>query len=157
MFDSLSRQMAGENAIQINIKNLITKKEFIGATKLIDSLLKENPGKGIYYTYKGIVYAERGMYTEALGQYDKSILFSKTDFPLVLSKKGEIFIRNKKYDLAILNYKKAALLNRDFNFEVAQSFELAEKMDSALKYYKMYFNNYPNDKRVNDKIQSLSH
>lgn len=156
MFDSLSNQMNKENYFQTNINLLIEHNDLSLAHKIIDTAIQKNPTKGIYYTYKGMVYAAEKNYQKALQKYDTSILLTKSEFPLVLSKKAEVFINLKDYQSAIENYKKAASLNEDFNYQIATTFETINKKDSALKYYLIYQKHYPNNKFITEKIQFLS-
>jgi tetratricopeptide (TPR) repeat protein len=156
MFDSLSTQMNKENYFLTNINLLIEHNDLPLAHKLIDTAIQKNPSKGIFYTYKGMIYAAEKKYQKALQQYDTSILLNHFEFPLVLSKKAEVFIKLKDYNSAIENYKKAALSNKSFNRELAITFEVINKKDSALKYYLVYQKHYPDNKITNKKIQLLS-
>lgn len=155
-FDSLSNQMNKENYFLTNINLLIQHNDLPLAYKLIDSAIQQNPTKGIYYTYRGMAYAAEKKYQRALQEYDTSILVNKSEFPFVLSKKAEVFIQLKDYNSAIENYKKAALPNKSFNYQLAMTFETINKKDSALKYYLVYQKHYPNNKSITEKIQSLS-
>lgn len=156
MFDSLSNQMNKENYFLTNVSLLIEHNDLLLANKLIDSAIKNNPIKGIYHTYKGMVYAAENNYLKALQEYDQSILLNKTVFPLVLSKKAEAFIKLNDYNNAIENYENAALLNKDFTYQVATTFEAIKKKDSALKYYLVYQKHYPDNKFIAEKIHLLS-
>jgi tetratricopeptide (TPR) repeat protein len=156
MFDSLSNKINKENNFITNINLLIERNDLQLAHKLIDTAIERNPTKGIYYTYKGMVYAAEGNYQKALKEYDTSIMVNRSEFPLVLERKAEAFINLKDYDKAIENYKKAASLNTDFNYQVATTFETIKEKDSALKYYLMYQKHYPNDKYILQKIRFLS-
>jgi tetratricopeptide (TPR) repeat protein len=156
MFDSLSNQLNKDNNFQTNINLLIEHNDLLLAHKLIDTAIQKNPTKGIYYTYKGMAYAAEKKYKIALQKYDTSILINKSEFPLALSKKAEAFTALKDYSNAIENYKKAALLNSDFNYQVAATFEATNKKDSALKYYLVFQKHYPENKSVINKIELLS-
>jgi tetratricopeptide (TPR) repeat protein len=156
MFDSLSKQMNDEDNFQGRITLLMEHRDLVLANQLIDSAIKSNPNNGLFHTYKGMAYTSENKYTEAIKQYDTSILLTRSEFPLVLSKKAEVFIKLKDYTNAITFYKRAALLNGDFNYNVAQTFEEINKKDSALKYYSLYQTQYPSDTLVSKKVASLS-
>ena len=156
MFDSLSNQMNKENNFQTNIILLIEHNDLALANKLIDTAIKNNSTKGIYHTYKGMVYAAENKYLNAIQEYDQSILINRNEFPLALSKKAEAFIHLKDYNSAIENYKKAVVINEDFNYQIATTFETIKKKDSALKYYLIYQKHYPDNKFIADKIYFLS-
>jgi len=54
-----------------------------------------------------------------------------------------------------MTIKKAYLLNYDYSLQVATTFELINKKDSALKYYQIYLGHYPNDTAVQQKTKDL--
>ena len=156
MFDSVSKQMNIENSLRLKVVLLIENDSLVKANQIIDSILTITPSNIFFHVYKGMAYAKAANYGMALKEYDSSILLSKTEFPLVLSEKASVYIKLKDYNSAIDNYEKAAVINPDFNLQVANTFNSINKKDSALKYYEIYLMDNPKDTLVMKKIALLS-
>ncbi len=151
-FDSLPKAINKENNLNYRIKKSISTGDFKIAYALMDSLPSFGKTSSIHL-YKGMIYAEQKKYTEAIEEYN--ILIDTEPFPLALDKRAETYIKMEKLDFALNDYKKAYSLNYDYSLQVATTFELINKKDSALKYYQIYLGHYPNDTLVKKKVSLL--
>ena len=77
-------------------------------------------------------------------------------FPLALNKRAAAYIKMGRLNFALNDYKKSASLNYDYTVQVANTFLLMNKKDSALKYYQIYLEHYPNDTAVQKKVKFLA-
>jgi tetratricopeptide (TPR) repeat protein len=148
-FDSLQKAIKYENDLNFRIKKSIDDNEFTTATHLMDSLPAFGKTNSIHL-YNGMIYAEQKKYSEALEEYN--ILIDADPFPLALDKRAKVYIKINKFDFALKDYKKAYSLNYDYSLQIATTFELIQKKDSALNYYKIYLEHYPNDLSVKQKV-----
>jgi tetratricopeptide (TPR) repeat protein len=156
IFDSVNIKIQKENNFENGILLLIKNNNIKLASKIIDSAISNNPTEGRLRVYKGMLYASESKYVAALQEYDSAVFFEKQEFPLVQGKKAEVFVKLHDYANALDNFKKAAEVNHDYYYNVAQTFEAIDKNDSALKYFLMYKQNDTTNKIVSQKIISLS-
>ena len=150
--DSLQNKMDYENNLNYRIEKCISAGDFKTASALMDSLplfLKSST----IHCYKGMIYAEQRKYFEAIQEYNKAI--DEAPFPTNLNKRAEAYIKINKLDSALNDYKKSYFLNDEFSYQVASTFELLHKKDSALKYYQIFSGQYPNDTTAQKKVSSL--
>lgn len=151
-FDSLQNAINYENDLNYRIKKSISTGDFKTAYALMDSL----PAFGkipTIHLYKGMIYAKQNKYPEAIEEYN--IAIAEEPFPTNLNKRAEAYIKMDKLDSALNDYKKSYSLNYDYSLQIATTFELINKKDSALKYYQIYLMHYPNDTAVQQKVKSL--
>lgn len=154
-FDSLSRLMNDENNFHNNILKIIETKDLNLANKLVDSAIKSNPSRHILFTYKGMIYAAQDRHSEAIEQFNKSMSMA-SEFPLALNQKAQSFIKLNNFNSAIIDLKKAAELNYDFNYQVARAYEQMDLIDSAIVYYTKYLDHYPEKTKVREHLSSLT-
>lgn len=151
-FDSLNNALAEENALYSQIEKNIDQDNFTTASKLIDTLLVHGKTHKAY-VYKGMIYAKQADYSKAIEQYNLAI--QEDEFSIAFSKRAEAYISLNKLDLAINDYKKMYAHNYDFSLPLAKTFELKNQKDSALKYYLIYSDHYPNHQFTLNRIESL--
>lgn len=151
-FDSLQNAINYENDLNYRIKKSISASDFKTAYALMDSLPAFGKTTTIHL-YKGMIYAKQNKYSEAIEEYN--IAIENEPFPLELDKRAEVYIKLRNLNLALNDYKKAYSLNYDYSLQVASTFELMNKKDSALKYYQIFLEHYPNDIAAQQKVRSL--
>ena len=156
MFDSTSQKINEENAFLFNINSLIELRDFEIANKLIDTALKYRPNSSILHTYKGIILSGQGKYKEAINKYNTSISLARTELPITLSKRAEAYLLLNDYEKEISDYRKAAALNSDFNYQLANAFEKSNSIDSAIYYYSQFLSDYPEKNEVRDHLNYLT-
>ncbi|AEV97057.1 hypothetical protein A4D02_18190 [Niastella koreensis] len=149
--DSLKRAIAYENDLNLRIEKSIHNGDFNTAYYLMDSLPAFGKANSLHL-YSGMIYEKQKKYQEAIKEY--STLISNEPFPLALSKRAGIYVVMNKLDSALSDYKKAAAINYDYSLQVGTVFNLMYKKDSALKYYNIYLEHYPNDTAVQHKIKN---
>jgi Putative Zn-dependent protease, contains TPR repeats len=153
-FDSISRLITQENNFHNNVLFLIEAKQLDSAGRIVDSAINKNPAKHILYTYKGMIYARLNNHLAAIEQFNKSM--ARYQFPLALVHRAESFLELNKFDSAIVDYKKAAEYNYDFNYQIAQAYEQRGLLDSAVIYYTIYLNHYPQKTEIREHLGYLS-
>ena len=150
--DSLKRAITYENDLNHRIEKSIYNGDFNTAHYLMDSLPAFGKANSLHL-YSGMIYEKQKKYQEAIKEY--STLISNEPFPLALSKRAGVYVVINKLDSALSDYKKAAAINYDYSVQVGTVFNLMHKKDSALKYYKIYLEHYPNDTAIQHKIKKL--
>lgn len=151
-FDSLQNAINSENNLNYQIQKSINNGDFKTAYALIDSLPAFGKKHSIHL-YQGMIYEKQKKYNDAIQEY--TAVIDAEPFPLALDKRAEVYIKINRLDLALNDYKKAASLNYDYSLQVANTFMLMNKKDSALKYYQIYLEQYPNDTAAQQKIKKL--
>lgn len=149
-FDSLQRAINYENDLNYRIKKSIADSDFVTAVHLIDSL----PLFGRYETvlrYQGNILEKKGDYVKALKKYDSVIVIDK--YSIAIDDKARVLIKMNNLKEAINTYKIPFKWNNyDNALQIAKTFELMQEKDSALNYYKIYLEHYPNDLSVQHQI-----
>lgn len=155
-FDSTSKQIAAENRFFDSIQHLISSGQLDGADNVINQLLAKDDRNDYFWNLKGQVFDARKQYDSALFYYDFAVRLYPS--PNSLCNRALTFIKLKKYNEAITDYKNAYEQNSDYSYQLAQAFQLNKQKDSALKYYKIYLEHYPKDSNlVYSKIRLLQH
>lgn len=150
--DSFNKKMDAENRFFDSIQYLIDSKKINGAENIIKPLLLKRPLDDRLHLFMGQVFELRMQYDSAL--YEYNFVISRTPYPNALDKRAMLFIKIGKYKDALDDYKKAYQINYDYSFKLAQTFEMMKKNDSALKYYQIYLEHYP-DSNLQKKIKLL--
>ena len=119
---------------------------------MIDSL-EAYTKTNLTYVYRGMIYFGKSEYSKALVEYNKAL--EKEEFPFALDQRAKVYIKQKKYDLALRDCQKAYEWNYDFSFQIASVFEIQGDKDSALKYYQIFLTHYPDKKEIQQKIKVL--
>lgn len=151
--DSLTKKIKAENRFFDSIQYLIDSRKLDGADNVINQLLNTRPLDDRLHVLKGQVFDARMQYDSALYEYD--LVIFRTPYPAALDKRAILFIKLRKYKDALEDYKKAYEINYDYSYKLAQTFERINQKDSALKYYSIYFEHYP-DSILQKKINLLS-
>jgi len=149
-FDSLSKSLAAQNKRNAYIKYLIeNNRNLTLAQQLVDSDLMNTPKDEYYLVLKGQIFAARMQYDSALLEYN--LAMQRDSFPYALEEQAKTFIKLGKYDLAIADYRTAFNRNYDYSYLLATLFDSLQRKDSAIKYYLIFTNHYPDpviEKRI---------
>jgi tetratricopeptide (TPR) repeat protein len=151
--DTFVNNMTRENKFYDSIENLIQTGGLSEAESVLNQLMLRYPNNIRLHILKGMLYDARRRYDSALIEYNFSII--KNANPFLLDKRAITFLKLKQYDKALEDYRKAYSMNIDYSLQLAQTFEKIRERDSALKYYKIYLNYYPDTISVLQKIKSL--
>ncbi len=152
-FDSLTARLASKNRFFDSIRYLISSGKLIAAENIIDQLLNKEPRNDYYLTLKGEIFSKRKQYDSALYYYNYALIINPNSGATV--EKAKLFIECKQYPRAIEEYKKAFDNNYDFSYLLAKSFELNKQNDSAIKYYQIYLDHYPDSLFQQLKYQGI--
>ncbi len=139
--DATVNAIVEENRFFDSLDNLINSGQFDGADKIITALLTKNPRNDHYWTLKGDLFNAKKMYDSALYYYNFAIILHAT--PYNLEQRARTHIKLKNYEEAIQDYRKAYQQNYDYSYKLAFVFEYNNQKDSALKYYNIYLEHYP--------------
>ncbi len=145
--DSTVNAIAAENRFFDSLNYLITYGHYERADKVISQLLEKSPRNDQYWTLKGKWFDAQKMYDSALYYYNFAIILQAT--PYNLEQRARTHIKMKNYEEAIQDYRKAYQQNYDYSYKLAFVFEHNKQKDSALKYYYIYLEHYP-DSTYND-------
>ena len=58
--------------------------------------------------------------------------------PVSLERRASVYILQKNYQLALVDLKDAAKLNREYIYSIGYTYELMGELDSAILYYERY-------------------
>lgn len=149
-FDSLQKAINYENNLNFRIQKSIADSDFTTAFHLIDSLpLYGKPETAL--RYQGNILEKKGDYLNALKKYDSVVINEK--YSIANNDKARVLIKMNRSKEAINIYKIPFEWNNyDNALQIAKAFELMQKKDSALNYYKIYLGHYPNDLSVKQKV-----
>ena len=150
--DSFNRKLNAENRFFDSIQYLIDSGKLDAADNVIEQLLNTRPLDDRLHVLKGQVFEAHMQYDSALNEYNFVIF--RIPYPNALDKRATLFIKLGRYENAIKDYKKAYEVNYDFSYQLAKTFELIKEKDSALKYYHIYLEHYP-DSILQKKINLL--
>jgi tetratricopeptide (TPR) repeat protein len=151
-FDSLQNALNFENNINYRIKESIASGDFKTAYALMDSLPAFGKSHSIHL-YNGMIYVEQKKYNEAIEEFTKAI--NEIPYSKAESMRADVYIRINKLDLALADYMNIYKYNYFFSYDIANTFMLMHKKDSALKYYQIYLLHYPNDTAVQKRINNI--
>lgn len=151
-FDSLQRAINYENDLNHRIERSIYTGDFKTAYALMDSLPPFGKTHSILL-YQGMIYEKQKKYPEAIEEYSKAI--NELPYSKAKSKRAEVYLKINKPELALSDYKEIYKYNYYYSLQLANTFMLMNKKDSALKYYQIFLEHYPNDTTVQQKINSL--
>jgi tetratricopeptide (TPR) repeat protein len=149
-FDSLQHAINYENDLNYRINKSIHAGDFNTAYSLMDSLPAFGKTNTIHL-YKGMIYAEQKKYTEAIEEYNK--VLDKVPYSKAKGMRAEVYVKMTKPELALSDYKEIYQYNHYYSLHVANTFMLMNKKDSALKYYQIYLEHYPNDTAIQQKTR----
>ncbi|SFQ31245.1 tetratricopeptide repeat protein [Parafilimonas terrae] len=142
-----------ETSFYDSIENLIQKGRLIEAENVLNQLVPRYPNNTHLHALKGMFYDAKGQYDSALIEYNFAVIKNKN--PYVLNKRAITFLKLNHFDEAIEDFRTAYAMNIDYSLPLAQTFEKINKNDSAIKYYKLYLEQYPNAKSIQQKIASM--
>lgn len=149
-FDSLQNAINYENELNYRIKKSIVDSDFVTAIHLMDSLPLFGRHE-IVLRYQGNILEKKGDCVNALKKYDSVIVNDK--YSIAIDEKARVLIKMNKLKEAINTYKIPFEWNNyDNALQIGKTFELMQKKDSALNYYKIYLEHYPNDLSVKQQI-----
>lgn len=151
-FDSLQNALNYENDLNYRIEKSIKGGDFKTAYSLMDSLPAFGKSHSLHL-YQGMIFTEQKKFPEAIEEYNKAI--NDVPFSKAQSMRAEVYVKMNKLELALSDYKEISTYNHYYNLHVANTFRLMNKKDSALKYYNVYLEHYPNDTTVQQKMKSL--
>jgi tetratricopeptide (TPR) repeat protein len=141
----------GPNDIEYKIDSLIEKEKYPEALALIDTAgISEN----LRMDYKGQILLNQGKPRESIYWFNQAIAlvgaYSKS-----VPHRAKAYEALGIYDSAILDYKKIADINFDFYRPIAEVYDKMKLKDSALKYYKLFLEEYPDSNSVKIRIEHL--
>jgi tetratricopeptide (TPR) repeat protein len=109
------------------------KNEVATGSRLLETEISRNPTNGALSLTIEEIYAERGMYSNALAVVDRQ-LDALPDDPRWLYNRGSIYIMQKKYDEAIATLKHALAVQKDDNqilYQLAMAYLDSSNLDEA--------------------------
>ena len=150
--DSFNKKLSAENRFFDSIQYLIDSRKLDRADNVINQLLNSRPLDDRLHVLKGQVFEARMQYDSALNEYNFVIF--RIPYSNALDKRAALFIKLGRYENAIEDYRKIYEVNYDYSYKLAQTFEMIKQKDSALKYYHIYLDHYP-DSILQKKINLL--
>lgn len=123
-----------ENYYEPKIDSLLDTNPEL-AISFIDKTLKKYPNEYFLHVYKGIGLYAIDSFKLADLEFKKSMKIGGHEFPKALAYSGFALAELKNYEEAIVQLKKAADSNSDYNYDLGQVYELNENFSKAVKCY----------------------
>ena len=136
------------------IDSLINIRDFKNATKRIDSALKENKSDYILLDSKGRLLLMEGNTRQSLPFFNAAIVI-EGEVPRMLEHRSNAYQQLGLYDSSILDLKKGSFWRTDFYLGIAETYEKTKRIDSAIKYYSLYFDSNPDSVKILIKVKNL--
>ena len=134
--DSIDKEFTEDFKVYRFVDSLIEKSDIISTEKAIDSFLSIDPGNLRLYLSKGDLYTKHGKFSDAIREYSFGVAANYN--PVSLERRASVYILQKNYQLALVDLKDAAKLNREYIYSIGYTYELMGELDSAILYYERY-------------------
>lgn len=107
----------------------------------LDSLIRLYPNNDKLYLCRGYWHFKNKNYENALYEYHMADSIARFEYPVLLDMQALVYIEINEFDMAIQKYKVASSINELYYYPLANAFERSNKIDSAIYYYALYFQN----------------
>ena len=120
-------------------------------------MIAKNEKNDYYWTLKGELLDAKKRYDSAIYFYNYALVLDPNSGAKI--SRALTYIKIGEFNKAIADYRSAYEGNYDFSYNLATTFELNNQKDSALMYYKIYLEHYPDSlvKQLNIQGVTLSH
>lgn len=122
----------------------------------LDSLILLYPNDDKFYIYRGSWYFNKKEYQKSLKEYDLVNTIAGYSYPVLQDKKAQVYVKLNKLTDAITLYRAASLDNKFYYQKLGHTFLLNNTMDSAIYYYSLYLQSYPDDLNIKYCLDSLN-
>lgn len=133
------------------IDSLIAEKKYPEALAIIDS---SGMSDDLKLDYKGQILLRQGKPRESIYLFNRAIA-SVGDYSKSVPNRAKAYVALRLFDSAVMDYKKISYFNFDFYRPLAEVYEKMKLKDSALKYYKLFLEEYPDSNSVRLEIERL--
>ena len=148
-FDSLNEYFYEQDYIHFRIDSLISTNSYAEALTVIENA---NIPASSKLDYKGQVELKKGNIRESLIYFDSALDLSNEIYS---ANRARAYVKLKMFDSALNDYKGIAVINYNFDKQIGEIYETLNQNDSALKYYELYFKQYPDSVSVKNRIIAL--
>lgn len=146
--DSMAVQNKRDYRMNRTLYHLFKENKLDSVMLTVDRGLRDDPYTGNLHEYRGMVFEARGQYDSALNEYTLAGHYEE---------RAAVYVKMKKYDWAITDYYNEAQGNSTYDVPLADTYVLAKQKDSAIKYYKVYLSDHPDDTLIRKKMAALQH
>lgn len=144
--DSMAAKNRREYGMNRNLYHLFKENKLDSVMLIVDRGLRDDPYTGNLHEYRGMVFEARGQYDSALNEYTRAGRYDK---------RAGVYVKMKKFDWAITDYYNEAQGNSTYDVPLADTYVLVNQKDSAIKYYKVYLIDHPDDTLVRQKMEAI--
>jgi tetratricopeptide (TPR) repeat protein len=149
---NLNDDIRNRNYIYFKLDSLIQVKDYSGALKIVDTA---NITRASKWNYMGEISLNQGMVRISINYFNKAIALEGTNFCKAVANRAQAYKELKRFDSAILDYKSISIINYDYYKPLAETYQILGENDSAIKYYQIFLNVYPDSLSIKKKIQNL--
>ena len=135
----VKRSLFYHNEIAPKIDSLIYANPEL-AIKAIDKLINEYPKIHFLEIQKGVAYYQIDSFNLAIKEFKYSMKKVGYEFPKAQAYIGKALVKQKRFDEAIVEFKKAENQNSKYTVEIAETYELKGNLENAIKYYEKRIN-----------------
>ncbi len=137
------------------LDSLLIGKKCIVAEQKIDSALNLNEKDIRLVDFKGQALLCKGDAKESIAWFNAAMQIDGSKFPRALGHRAEAYCYLRKFDSAIVDLKECAELNFDYTKDLGKVYEKVGQKDSAIKYYQIFLDNYPDSINVQKSLSRL--
>jgi len=141
--------MLEESAKEFDIAAKMEKKKGKSGYGIKDKLIETN-------LQLGDLYFEIGQFDDAIESYKKADKIAQVDYPDIKVKLAKAYMQKGKYSIAVINLKKALLVNKNLEeamFLIGLSFFKSGRQKDAKKVWEDLLKHNPS----NDKVKAYLH
>jgi tetratricopeptide (TPR) repeat protein len=139
----------------LRIDSLLIAKDCRQAEKIIDSILNISDKDIRLVDFKGLALLCKGDAKGSISWFNKAMKLEGTNFPRALGHRAEAYSSLNMFDSAIADLKECAATNYDYTKVLGKTYEKNGQKDSAVKYYQIFLDNYPESLSVKESLARL--
>jgi tetratricopeptide (TPR) repeat protein len=122
-----------------NISDKSPKQAIDSIDKILSAKTIDTDKQCELVTVQGDILFFAGQFSAALDKYNSAMLTSNRESPGLLGKRACCYQRLDRFNDALIDLKKAADINFDFEEQIGNLYETASKKDSAIRHYMILY------------------
>ena len=146
------QSITGRNEFYNKLDILIEKDSFKQALNILDTARIYEPLK---LGYMGLINLKLKKYRESINYFTEAFDLEGTGFSKFIAYRAYAYIKLNLVDSALEDYRYLASFNCDFYKPLAETYEGINRKDSAIKYYQLFLQHYPDSLSIGKKLAEL--
>jgi tetratricopeptide (TPR) repeat protein len=140
-----------QNNLDRTLDSLLSNNGYSEALQILDtaSMMEE-----IKLNYRGEICFKQGKLKESIEFFNKAVALGGR-YSISVANRAKAYSEMQVFDSAVIDYRSISYFNYDYYRPLAETFEKKSEKDSAIKYYRMFLDRYPDSISVQHKIEIL--